>query len=217
MTASRKKTIIFIAIVSVLVIAITAISVKTVRDYLKDRYEELERQFLLMSHPIKYSEYVEKYANEWNTELDIYFIYAVIKTESDFNPEAVSNAGARGLMQIIEDTFDWMQDYSPMRRELTEYYEFDDLFDPEIGIKFGTLLFSFLFERYECRDAVIAAYHAGWNAVSAWLADERYSKDGIKLDKIPEDFPNTRHYVNKVNNAYDIYIRLYVTEAERNQ
>ena len=59
------------------------------------------------THPLRYESYVEKYSRE--NGLDKYLVYAVIKTESGFDPGAVSNVGARGLMQIMEDTFDWVK------------------------------------------------------------------------------------------------------------
>ena len=212
MTAKKKKTAIFIVTVMVLITAIAIVSIRTVRDYLRESYEEIERQILLSTHPILYSELVEKYANEWNNELDIYFIYAVIKTESDFNPNAVSSADARGLMQLTEDTFDWISRYRFFEPEL----EFDIMFDPETNARFGTWFLSYLYDSYTDRNAVIAAYHAGYYAVREWLQDERYTRDGIHL--IVENIPiaDTRHYVNKVNNAYNNYIKLYVTQTERN-
>ena len=49
-----------------------------------------------------YSEYVEKYANEEN--IDPLLCYAIIKAESNFNPNAVSKSGAKGLMQLMDET-----------------------------------------------------------------------------------------------------------------
>ena len=66
-----------------------------------------ERQYSIETHPLKYQTYVEKYAAQ--NGLDKYLVYAVIKTESGFKTDAVSNVGARGLMQIMEETFDWIK------------------------------------------------------------------------------------------------------------
>ena len=61
-------------------------------------------------------------------------LYAFIRTESNFDPNADSDAGARGLMQITEVTFDWIK----MKIAPTESLTFDDLYDPETNIRFGS-------------------------------------------------------------------------------
>ena len=59
------------------------------------------------SHPLKYQEYVEQYSREFG--IDKYLLYAFIKTESSFEPDAKSSAGAIGLTQITEETFSWLK------------------------------------------------------------------------------------------------------------
>ena len=80
------------------------------------------------THPLRYESYVEKYSRE--NGLDKYLVYAVIKTESGFDPGAVSNVGARGLMQIMEDTFDWVK-----FRLGDEDARYLDMYDPETNIR----------------------------------------------------------------------------------
>ena len=53
-------------------------------------------------YPLKYANYVEKYAKENN--LDVMLVYAIIKAESNFEPNITSTSGAMGLMQIMENT-----------------------------------------------------------------------------------------------------------------
>ena len=55
-------------------------------------------------YPIQYAEYVTYYADKY--DIDPLMLYAFIRTESNFDPRADSDAGARGLMQITEVTFD---------------------------------------------------------------------------------------------------------------
>ncbi len=155
------------------------------------------------THPIRYSDYVESYAKQNN--IDKYLVYAVIKTESGFDPEAVSNVGARGLMQIMEDTFDWIK-----YRLDDDETEYSDMFEAEANIRYGCYLLGYLYEEFGNIDATMAAYHAGRGRVNEWLSDSRYSSDGIHLDKIPVS--DTAHYVDKINKAMDIYIRLYDNE-----
>lgn len=158
------------------------------------------RYYLEKTYPLRYSDYVEKYAAE--NHINKYLVYAVIKTESGFRSDAVSDVGARGLMQIMEDTFDWIKFKSD--DEDTVYYE---MYDPKTNIDFGCRLLGYLYEEFGNVEAVAAAYHAGRGGVNEWLGDSRYSKDGVHLDVIP--IPDTAHYVDKITKAMDMYIKLY--------
>ena len=152
-------------------------------------------------YPVKYSEYVEKYAAL--NGLDKYFVYAVIKTESDFDPNAESDVGAKGLMQLMEDSYDWVK----YRMGTDDMSQYSDICDPEINIKYGTYLLKLLYEEYGSKETAAAAYHTGRGNVNKWLADSRYSSDGKTLSDMPSSV--TRHYVRKVMDAYDKYNSLY--------
>lgn len=153
-----------------------------------------------MIYKIEYAEYVTKYADEYG--LDPNFIYAVIKTESSFDKNAVSEVGARGLMQIMPDTFQWINS----KLSLTDI-TYDDMFNEELNIRFGCYLYGTLLNEFDSYEAAIAAYHAGRGAVNKWLKDKRYSSDGQTLDTIP--IPNTAHYVDKLLKNYNQYKKLY--------
>lgn len=157
-------------------------------------------RFIEGSYPIKYQSFVERYSAE--NHLNKYFVYAVIKTESGFDPSAESNVGARGLMQIMQDTFDWIKFKSD--DESAVYY---DMYNAEINIKYGCRLLGYLTEEFGNIEAVAAAYHAGRGNVNEWLADKRYSADGVHLDEIP--ISDTAHYVRKIKKAMDKYVKLY--------
>lgn len=167
-------------------------------------YESVKLDYLKNTHPIKYSEFVEKYSSEYG--IDKYVIYSVIKTESGFNPEAVSSVGARGLMQIMEETFDWIKYRLGDGDEIT----YEDMFDPETNIRYGVYLYDYLFEYFGDRDLASAAYNSGIGTVSEWLSNPEYSDDGNILKKIPSK--TAQHYVNKINNAYNSYLELYSSE-----
>lgn len=150
-------------------------------------------------YPMKYTEYVEKYSAEYG--VDSKLVYAVIKTESSFNPNAVSYADAVGLTQITPETFEWL------RQKLGEENENLSLYDPETSIKYGAFFLSYLIDEFENTDTAIAAYHAGRGRVAGWLKDKEISRDGKTLGEIP--IPETAHYVKKVNKAFNIYNNLY--------
>ncbi|MDE6727975.1 MAG: lytic transglycosylase domain-containing protein [Oscillospiraceae bacterium] len=157
-------------------------------------------KYIDSTYPIKYQMYVEKYAAE--NRLNKYFVYAVIRTESGFDPYAESNVGARGLMQIMEDTFDWIKYKSDDDNAV--YY---DMYDAETNIRYGCRLLGYLMEEFGSVEVAAAAYHAGRGNVNEWLADKRYSSDGVHLDSIP--ISDTAHYVDKITKAMDKYIKLY--------
>jgi len=153
------------------------------------------------SYPRGYEELVRKYAAEYG--VDPYFVWAVIKTESDFKPDACSNVGARGLMQIMEDTYLWVDGKLPA----ADSSSYDDMYMPEENIRYGTFLLGYLYREFGSLETAAAAYHAGRTAVRKWLSDRNLSPDGVRLSSIPID--DTEHYVQKVMRAYGVYQRLY--------
>jgi len=150
-----------------------------------------------------YSEFVKKYGVEYGVPET--HIYAVIKCESNFKADAVSSAGAVGLMQIMPATFADIQ-----KRIKTDYTE-DMLTDPEVNIRCGTYYLSYLYRIFGDWDLVFAAYNAGMGNVSKWLDSDEYSNDG-KLTKIP--FPETDRYLLKVKNAIAQYEKLLYKSEE---
>ncbi|MPN55450.1 Soluble lytic murein transglycosylase [bioreactor metagenome] len=152
---------------------------------------------LKQRYPLKYESTIVKYAGEYG--LDPYFICAMIDTESNFRVDAVSEDGARGLMQIMPETSEWIAG----KLDVSGY----DIFDPDTNIRFGCWYLRFLKDRFSGEEQLmIAAYNAGHNKVEEWLA-EGYSKDGSTLDEIP--YAETKKYIDKVTRAYEEYQKLY--------
>jgi len=150
-------------------------------------------------YPIKFEAEIRAAAALYN--IDPLLLLALIRTESSFDPRAVSSAGARGLTQIMPETFRWLQGKTGERLPL------DALFEPEVAIGYGALLLHLLLEEFTEIETALAAYHAGRGQVNAWLRDPAVSRDGAMLDHIP--VPATRHYVQKVTHAHHQYTKLY--------
>lgn len=156
---------------------------------------------LKAAYPEKYQVLVEKYSAQ--NGVDPLLIYSVIKNESGFNPNAVSSIGAVGLMQLTPDTFEWAKMLSPP----AESIDSSRLSDPEINIRYGTVVLSTLMTEFGNLRTAIAAYHAGRSNVKKWLADSNYSPDGKTLVTIP--FADTNIYVGRVLQTEEMYQKLY--------
>ncbi len=150
-------------------------------------------------YPKKYSDLIEKVSFE--LEIEPILLYAMIETESGFDKNAVSDAGAMGLTQITPETFQWLQ-----TKTKTSYVE-EDLFEPEISIYFGAFFIKLLLDEFESVEVAFAAYHAGRGQVNEWLLDPRYSPDGETLETIP--FRDTDNYVKKINKNIKKYNNIY--------
>lgn len=151
--------------------------------------------------PLHCKNYVEKYATQYHVEPSL--VYAVIFCESGFDPNAVSSANARGLMQVTEDTAIWAA-------KQIDGIDVDTLqiTDPETNIQIGCWYLGWLLEKFDGNTQTsLAGYNAGHNKVAEWLADEEKSKDGLTLDEIP--YSETNYYVKKVALVQKAYQWLY--------
>lgn len=160
----------------------------------------LKTQFLQARYPIKYQAFVEEYAQANRIEPSL--LYAIIRTESHFDPYASSNMDARGLMQVQPETA------RDCAKELKlSNFTADDLYDPETNIRLGSYYFKKLLRLYNGNiKNAIAAYNAGPGNVDKWLADPNNVQNGT-LVKIP--FSETKHYVEKILSAMEYYQILY--------
>lgn len=150
-------------------------------------------------YKLEYTEYVKKYANEYN--VDEYLIYAIIKAESNFEPNAESHRGAKGLMQLMYST---AEDISKrIGIELNE----DNILEPDINIKLGTKYISMLIQKYNNINLALAAYNAGSGNVDGWIEKGTLKSDGSDIENVP--FTETNNYVRKILRDYEIYKNIY--------
>lgn len=151
-------------------------------------------------YPDKYISVINEYSAQY--DLDPYLVLAVIKTESNFNENAESNKGAKGLMQIMDSTGEWIADKLEV-----DNFESEMLFDPEINIEFGCWYLDNLLLEFDDLSLALAAYNGGSGNVTKWLNNPEYSSDGENLTYIP--FKETKKYVDKVSTRYNVYKFLY--------
>jgi soluble lytic murein transglycosylase len=151
--------------------------------------------------PISYQEDISRVAHLY--DLDPYLVAAVVKTESGFNPEAVSPAGAVGLMQLMPTTADWITTLGIWQGD-----SHPQLTDPGDSLELGTCYLAYLTGRFggDNRVAVLAAYNAGPNAVDGWV-EAAGGPEAFGLADVV--FPETRTFVERVERYRFLYNRVH--------
>lgn len=152
--------------------------------------------YLRARYPLRYEGIVRTHAA--NYDLDPALLAAVVYTESKFDPTARSSAGAVGLMQLLPGTARGIALRTGGGR-----FVVSDLLEPEINIRYGAWYLRFLMRRYGDARTALAAYHAGQGNV------ERWREQGVGIQ-----FPETRHYVDKVLATQKRYERAYADELD---
>lgn len=190
-------------------LAVIAIAVVAILFFTTNLFDGVKDRVYSLFYPQKFSEQVEHSSREFGVDEDL--IYAVIRTESGFREEVVSHAGAVGLMQLMPETFNWLQE----KLEGEVVYPAEKLKQADINIRYGTYFLAYLLERYEDVGTACAAYNAGTTTVDGWLGDSRYSQDGRTLSAIP--YKETSRYVEKVQEAREIYERIYPEDHQNNR
>ena len=138
-------------------------------------------------------------------KVDAALIAGVIYTESRFRDQT-SHAGAKGLMQLMPAT----ADYIAHKSGGTQFVQ-GDLANPQINISYGAWYLRYLLERYGGdRAMALAAYNAGLGNVDRWVAAARARGGELTVEAIP--FPETRAYVERVLDARRRYRDAYAHE-----
>lgn len=140
--------------------------------------------------PIEHYDLIKKYSDQYG--LDPALVCAVINTESSFDADAQSPKGAKGLMQLMDETASWIAPQIPI-----ENFNVFRIKEPELNIRLGCWYLSYLENRFDGDlTLIVAAYNAGSGNIDKWLNDESLSSDGKKLDNIP--FKETDQYVTRI-------------------
>ena len=160
-------------------------------------------KLLKILYPKTYSEIVSVYAEEYDVEENL--IYAVIKAESNFESQAVSNRDAIGLMQIVEETAIDVAKKNNIDID-TENIE-EEILDIDNNINIGTKYLSTLLTQYGNIEVALAAYNAGIGTVNNWIEKQVIQADGSDIENIP--YKETNNYVRKILRDYRIYNELY--------
>ena len=144
-----------------------------------------------LRYPLAYQQIVRGHARHYR--LDPALLAAVIYQESKFRPDVRSSSGAVGLMQLLPATAKGIALHTGGAR-----FRVDDLYDPEINVRYGAWYLRHLLDRYRDEETALAAYNAGQKNVDRWLSEGA----GIR-------FAETRDYVRRVERLKQIYRDAY--------
>jgi soluble lytic murein transglycosylase len=150
--------------------------------------------FQRLRYPLHYKAIVKAHAR--NYRLPPALLAAVIYQESKFHPDAKSSSGAIGLMQIQPATAEGIALHTGGSR-----FQVDDLYDPELNIRYGSWYLRHLLDKYRDEQTALAAYNAGQSNVDEWRAAGK----GIQ-------FSETRHYVKRVEELKKVYRHAYASD-----
>lgn len=137
----------------------------------------------------KHRDVIIEKANLYNVDKNL--VLAIAKKESKFDENALSSAGAMGIMQIMPRTALWISEEIGL-----EDFEISDLNNAEINIEMGVFYLSYLSKKFNNLSTIICAYNAGETTVLNWLNSSEYSGDGKTLNKIP--YKETENYLKGV-------------------
>ncbi len=158
-------------------------------------------KWITIFYPLPHRDIVFVNAQEFN--IDPYLVFAIIRAESKYQNEAQSPVGARGLMQIMPETGQWIADQMKI-----DGFKEDDLHKPEVNIRFGCWYINYLNKEFKGKIPLeLAAYNAGRANVKQWVKEGKWDGNPRQTEGIP--FLETKQYVENVLNSYEAYKSIY--------
>ncbi|MFH1857426.1 MAG: lytic transglycosylase domain-containing protein [Candidatus Omnitrophota bacterium] len=170
-----------------------------IEDYLSVVRLGTRHNYPLLKYPLVFKGIVTKYTQA--QKIDPLLIMAIMREESRFQRDAVSSAGALGLMQLMPAT----------ARSMGNLKNNEELFNAEKNISLGTNYFSKLLRQFKLSQYAVAAYNAGPHNVQRWLAGGYLDEEEFTED-IP--FSETKKYVFRIMQTHGIMKALYENELK---
>lgn len=149
--------------------------------------------------PLPYESLVRQEAARYG--IDAMLVAGLMRQESTFQADAVSHAGAIGLMQVLPKTG------RLLARRLKLRYNQQKLFEPEYNLRLGTLYLSDLLRQFGSPEAALAAFNAGEDRISAWQGASKYEEIAELVESVP--FTETREYIQIVLRNAEVYRMIY--------
>lgn len=169
----------------------------------KQEEKDLSDQFWKYFFPLAYAGTIQEISRRHN--VDPHFVKSLIRQESLFDAQALSGAGARGLMQIMPETGQALYASDPSNQP----FDKELLFDPQVNIQLGIKYLSQLNQQFGSNGVhILISYNAGPHVLKKWLKRFRSINDqDVFIESIP--YPETRRYVKHVLRNHGVYKRLY--------
>ncbi|MBU0665685.1 MAG: transglycosylase SLT domain-containing protein, partial [Proteobacteria bacterium] len=160
-----------------------------------------------MAYPRAFPHEVQYWAAYY--DVDPYLLWALMTVESSYNPDSISHAQARGLLQVIPKTglkiaktMGFLETFGP-----------HDLLDPELSIRFGAWYFKQLMDKFDGQQMLaMAGYNGGPHNVEVWLEMRGDEPMDEFIEEIP--FDQSREYAKKVTRFYGLFRKIYEDEYE---
>jgi soluble lytic murein transglycosylase len=170
-------------------------------EYLSISLDDAPSAFWTSLFPLPYRNDVLRSARQQS--LDPYMLAALIRQESEFNPQALSPAHAYGLTQIEPGTGRALARRAGVRRFTNR-----SLFQPSINLKLGSIYLKALLDQWGGKwEQTLASYNAGKSRVTDWLTWNDYREPAEFVESIP--FTETREYVQAILRNASVYRQLY--------
>jgi peptidoglycan lytic transglycosylase len=160
----------------------------------------LPRSYWEALFPKAYWKDLKKFSS--SNGLDPYLVASLIRQESAFNPNALSQKDAVGLMQLLPKTGRLVA-----RQERLRHFSPTQLYTPEVNLKLGTRYFRSMIDKFGGLEYALAAYNAGDNRVQDWQGLGKYRDAPEFVESIP--FTETREYVQAILRNEYVYHQLY--------
>ena len=152
-------------------------------------------------YPLVYEKTIQEVSKQY--KLDPFFILALIKNESKFNPQAESPNGALGLMQIMPETGVWIAEQTKWKN-----FTLTSLRDPVLNIKFGSWYIAELEHEFDGNEVLmLAAYNAGRGNVNGWIEKYHWNKNFSDINAIP--FVETQIYIRRILHDKQMFSKYY--------
>ena len=155
-------------------------------------------QVLKLIYPMPHETKVKKHA-----KIDPYLIYSVMRQESMFDAKIQSPAGARGLLQIMPTTGDFLA-----KREGVEKFDRDLLYNAYMNIRLGVRYLNDLHQEHKGDYiGILGEYNAGPAPAKRWLANYGSLPWDVRVEEV--SYWETRDYVKRVLGNYWTYQEIY--------
>ncbi len=181
--------------------SVSAFSLDSVSLGRMDRSSDEGRAAWTLRFPAAYSPHV--WQASWEHDVDPLLLLSLMRAESLYKHDAVSRAGALGLIQVMPTTGNKVAALMG-----DEDFRVDRLLEPAVNIRLGAFYLGRLMDRFEGQfPLAVGSYNGGPHNVGRWLRP----KVGIPFPEMVEEiqFDETRNYIKRVVEYYTVYAELY--------